>query len=69
MSKDVIILDGKEVVVREDTAKAFRGVHWMIMVLIAFIVIVLLVAATFFMKAARTGNVESPSQIENTNHP
>ncbi|CAN5746811.1 hypothetical protein BH24ACI3_BH24ACI3_09460 [soil metagenome] len=28
MSKQVITVDGEEEVVREDTAKAFRGVHW-----------------------------------------
>lgn len=28
MSKQVITVDGEDEVVREDTAKAFRGVHW-----------------------------------------
>ncbi len=28
MSKQVITVDGEDKVVREDTAKAFRGVHW-----------------------------------------
>lgn len=28
MSKQVIVVDGEERVVREDTARAFRGVHW-----------------------------------------
>lgn len=67
MSKDVIDVNGEERVVREDTAKAYRGVNWMILSLVGFILIVVIVAAIFLMKAASSGGVESPSQIENTN--
>ncbi len=39
MSNEVIKVDGDEVVVREDTAKAYRGVNWALMSLAAFILI------------------------------
>ena len=67
MSKDVINVNGQDRVVREDTAKAYRGVNWMIISLIGFVVIVLVVAATFFMRAASDGEVNTPSAIENSN--
>lgn len=45
MSKQVITVDGEDEVVREDTAKAFRGVHW------AFLSIggILLITAILFL--------------------
>jgi hypothetical protein len=67
MAKDVINVHGEERVVREDTAKAYRGVNWMIVSLIGFVVIALIIAATFFIRASRDGKIESPAQIENTN--
>ena len=67
MAKDVINIDGQDTVVREDTAKAFRGVNWMIIVLISFVVIVGVVTADFFIRAASVGTIESPAQIQNTN--
>lgn len=45
MSKQVITVDGEERVVREDTAKAFRGVHWAFLSIAAFI---LIMAILFF---------------------
>jgi len=68
MSKDVITVDGEERVVREDTAKAYRGVNWMIISLVAFVVIILIVAATFFMRAASDGEIKSPGQIANNSN-
>lgn len=69
MSKDVINVNGEERVVREDTAKAYRGVNWMIITLIGFIVIVLVIAGTFFMRAASDGEVKTPAEIQNSNRP
>ena len=66
MSKEVIHVDGEDRAVREDTAKAFRGVNWMILSLIGFVVILLIVAATFFMRSAAHGDTKSPGQIENS---
>ena len=42
MAKQVISVNGEERVVREDTAKAFRGVHWALISLAAFILIAIL---------------------------
>ncbi len=39
MSKDVITVHGEERVVREDTAKAYRGVYWALGSIAAFILI------------------------------
>ena len=66
MSKDVITVDGKETVVREDTAKAYRGTNWALISIFAFVLIVALVAIAFFLRAASTGNVENPQQVENS---
>lgn len=69
MSKDVITVHGQDVVVREDTAKAYRGVNWMIIVMVSIVVIVAAVTAVFFLQSARDGKIESPAQIENKNTP
>ena len=55
MSKDVITNDGQEVVVREDTAKAFRGVKWMTVVLAIFAAIMIFVALAVFTPWFRRG--------------
>ncbi len=39
MSKQAITVDGEEKMVREDTAKAFRGTHWALISIAAFILI------------------------------
>ena len=67
MAKDVINVDGQDVIVREDEAKEFRGVHWMFVVMVSFVVIVAIAAAIFFLRAASGGKIQSPAQIENTN--
>jgi len=67
MAKDVINVEGQDVIVREDTAKAYRGVNWMIVVMISFVIIVAIVAAGFLLRASRDGKIESPTQMENTN--
>ncbi|MFT3744804.1 MAG: hypothetical protein QM785_11000 [Pyrinomonadaceae bacterium] len=64
MAKDVIHLHGQDLVVREDTAKAFRGVHWALWSIAAFVLISGVLFAIFFMGAASDGKIESPSQIE-----
>ena len=67
MARDVIHVDGEDVVVREDTAKAFRGVHWAMWSIAAFVIVAAILFAVFFMGAAKDGKIESPSQIQNTN--
>lgn len=66
MSKEVISVDGKDVVVREDTAKAFRGVNWAIASIIAFVVIAALVFFLFFMRSASDGQLQTPAQATNS---
>jgi hypothetical protein len=65
----VTTVDGKDVVVREDTAKAYRGVNWAWLSIGAFIVIMAIVAATFLFSASRDGSVQTPGQIgDSTRH-
>lgn len=62
MSKDVVSVDGKEVAVREDTAKAFRGVRWMAVVLAIFAVIMIFAALAVLTPWFRSGvEVTRPS--------
>ncbi len=64
MSKDVITVHGEDVVVREDTAKAYRGVNWALLSITAFVVITLFLLFTFFFSAAT--RVPAPSQPTST---
>jgi hypothetical protein len=67
MSKDVINVHGEEKVVREDTAKAYRGVNWAFLSIGGFILIVAIVALIFFLGAARDGSIKTPAQAANSN--
>jgi hypothetical protein len=62
MSKEVISIEGEDVVVREDTAKAYRGVNWAIASIIGFVVIAALVFFVFFWSSARDGELNTPAQ-------
>lgn len=64
MAKDVITLHGQEVVVREDTAKAVRGVNWALTSVLAFIVIAATLFIIFTFTAASDGDVNTPAEIE-----
>ena len=66
MAKDVISVDGKDVVVREDTAKAYRGVNWAIASIVGFVIIVALVFFGFFWRSAQDGQLQNPSQAANS---
>ena len=66
MAKDVIHLHGKDLIVREDTARAFRGKHWAATVAIICLAIIALVTVGLFYKASRDGNIEIPGQLENS---
>ena len=61
MAKDVINVDGKDVIVREDTAKAFRGVNWALASIAGFVAIAGLLFVLFFWNAARDGSVGNPA--------
>ena len=67
MSKDVIQIEGEDVVVREDTAKAFRGVNWAIISIAAFVLIAGILFFFFFVGATRDGSVEKPPSTQDSN--
>lgn len=48
MAKDVITVDGEERVVREDTAKSYRGTIWALMSVAVFIVVAAILFFVFF---------------------
>lgn len=65
MSKQVITVDGKEHAVREDTAKAFRGVHWALISIAAFLAIMFALFVGGVLKMGSDGGIDrSPSEIE-----
>jgi hypothetical protein len=68
MSKQVISVDGQDTVVREDTAKAFRGVHWALLSLAAFIIITALIFFGGFLTLTSDGKIDNevPSQTRGT---
>lgn len=61
MSKQVISVDGQEVLVREDTAKAFRGVHWALLSLAAFILVAALLFFSGVLKLTSDGKIDDVS--------
>lgn len=65
MSKDVIHVDGEDVVVREDTAKSYRGVIWALGSFGMIIAIAAIIFFFFLYKAATDENpTTSPANIE-----
>lgn len=59
MAKQVITVDGEDRVVREDSAKAFRGVHWALLSVGAFILIAAIIFFGGFLKMASDGGVQT----------
>lgn len=69
MAKDVINVDGEDRVVREDTAKSYRGSIWALLSIGAFVIIAALIFFAFFLKSATDNKPsQSPSEIEQKNH-
>ncbi len=65
MSKDVINVGGEERVVREDTAKSYRGVIWILGTLGIVILIAAIIFFAFFLKAATDkDSTTTPANIE-----
>jgi hypothetical protein len=60
MSDDVINVRGEDVVVREDTAKAYRGVNWAWLSIAGFVVIAFILLFVFFFSTAT--HSPAPSQ-------
>lgn len=66
MAKDVIKVDGEEVVVREDTAKSYRGVIWALFSVAAFVIIAAILFFGGFLKSATDNTpLKTPAEIEN----
>ena len=65
MSKDVITVNGEERVVREDTAKAYRGVVWAFISLGIILAITLVLFLGGFIGAVSNGKIDkNPPPIE-----
>lgn len=69
MSKDVINVGGEDRVVREDTAKAYRGTIW----ILGVVGMVLITAAILFFVAFGTSifnsDLQSPKKLEEQRQP
>ena len=66
MSQDTINVDGEDVIVREDTAKAYRGVNWALVSVAAFILITAALFIIFSFSAASDGRLSSPADSQET---
>ncbi|HEY0656873.1 MAG TPA: hypothetical protein VGD05_00280 [Pyrinomonadaceae bacterium] len=64
MSKDVINVDGEDRIVREDTAKSYRGIIWALLSIGAFAIIAAIVFFVFLSGSATEGDIQSPASIE-----
>ncbi|MBA2620284.1 MAG: hypothetical protein H0U87_03690 [Acidobacteria bacterium] len=65
MSKQTIHVNGEDKVVREDTAKAYRGTIWALISVGAFILIGAIIFGAFFLKASTDNKPnEQPSQMD-----
>lgn len=65
MAKDVINVDGEDKVVREDTAKSYRGITWALISVGAFVIILAILLLGGFLKTATDDKpMQSPAQIE-----
>lgn len=58
--KETIEVDGKEVLVREDTAKSYRGVMWFLGTIAIFIIVALVMYFGFFAAAVSDGELNEP---------
>lgn len=67
VKKEVINVDGEDRVVREDTAKSYRGVMWALLSLGVFIVIAAILFIAFGLKSATNDNPQkAPAGVEQT---
>lgn len=64
MAKDVINVDGKDTVVREDTAKAYRGTIWILITLGIVLAGAAILFFTFFGSSLGGSDMQSPKEIE-----
>ena len=64
MSKDVIKVDGEDTVVREDTAKAYRGTVWILTVGAIVVGTAAVLFFLFFGSSLGGTDLQSPKAIE-----
>jgi hypothetical protein len=69
MSKDVINVGGEEKVVREDTAKSYRGTVWALLSVAGFVIIAAIIFLAFFSGSLTSGDIQSPATIEQQRQP
>jgi hypothetical protein len=60
MAKETILVDGKEMVVREDTAKSYRGVIWFLSTLAMIVIITAVLLLGGFIGAVSDGELNTP---------
>jgi hypothetical protein len=64
MAKQAITVNGEETLVREDTAKSYRGVYWALLSVLAFAIIAAILFFGGFLKSASDNGIQSPAEIE-----
>ena len=65
MANEVINVGGEEKLVREDTAKSYRGVIWALGSVAIFIIVTAVIFFAFFAKTATdTTTPQTPANIE-----
>lgn len=65
MSKEVINIGGEQRIVREDTAKSYRGVYWALFSILGFIIIAAIMFFGGFLNMATSGTLDrSPAENE-----
>lgn len=64
MAKDTINVDGEDRVVREDTARSYRGVIWALLSVAAFAIIAAIIFFVFLSGSLTNGDIQSPKTIE-----
>ncbi len=69
MSKDVINVGGEDKVVREDTAKAYRGTIWILGVVGMVLITALIMFVVFFGASIFGTDLQSPKEIEQKRQP
>ncbi|HMS43285.1 MAG TPA: hypothetical protein PKE69_23855 [Pyrinomonadaceae bacterium] len=66
MSNEVINIGGEQKLVREDTAKSYRGLIWALGSIAIFIIVTAIIFFAFFAKTATDGtSPTTPANIEN----
>ena len=64
MAKDVIHLHGKDLVVREDRARAFGALKWGHIVVIIGLGLMVALGIGFFVYVSKGGQIESPLGVD-----